>query len=38
MKLIAEVVESVQYLSEADENGKKNYFIEGFRPCPAFFF
>jgi hypothetical protein len=29
MKLIAEVVESVQYLSEADENGKKNYFIEG---------
>ena len=29
MKLIAEVVEEVNYLTEADENGKKNYFIEG---------
>ena len=29
MKLIAEVVEEINYLTEADENGKKNYFIEG---------
>jgi len=29
MKLIAEVVEEINFLTEADENGKKNYFIEG---------
>ena len=29
MKLIKETVEQVQYLTEANENGKKNYFIEG---------
>ena len=29
MKLICEVNENVHYLEEADEKGKKNYFIEG---------
>ena len=29
MKLIKETVEQVKYLTEANENGKKNYFIEG---------
>ena len=29
MKLIAEVVEEINYLTEADEKGGKNYFIEG---------
>ena len=29
MKLIKEVVEDVQYLKEATEDGKKNYYIEG---------
>lgn len=29
MKLIKETVEQVQYLTEATENGKKSYFIEG---------
>ncbi len=29
MKLITEVVEDIKYLSEAKENGKKSYFIEG---------
>jgi len=29
MKLITEITESVEYLTEAKENGKKNYFIEG---------
>lgn len=29
MKLICEINEEIQYLSEAREDGKKNYFIEG---------
>lgn len=29
MKLIKETVEQVKYLTEANESGKKNYFIEG---------
>ena len=29
MKLIKETVEDIQYLKEANENGDKNYFIEG---------
>ena len=29
MKLITEVIEDINYLTEAKENGKKNYFIEG---------
>ena len=29
MKLITEVVEDIQYISEAKESGKKSYFIEG---------
>jgi hypothetical protein len=29
MKLITEVTEEINYLSEAKEDGKKNYFIEG---------
>ena len=29
MKLITEVTEEVQYIAEAKEDGKKNYFIEG---------
>jgi hypothetical protein len=29
MKLITEVIEDINYLSEAKEDGKKNYFIEG---------
>lgn len=29
MKLITEVTEEIQYISEAKEDGKKNYFIEG---------
>lgn len=29
MKLITEITESVQHITEAAENGKKNYFIEG---------
>lgn len=29
MKLITEVTEEINYLSEAREDGKKNYFIEG---------
>jgi hypothetical protein len=29
MKLITEVIEDIKYLSEAKEDGKKNYFIEG---------
>ncbi len=29
MKLITEVYESIEYISEANENGEKEYFIEG---------
>jgi hypothetical protein len=29
MKLIKETIEQVKYLTEANESGKKNYFIEG---------
>ena len=29
MKLITEVTEDIQYIAEAKEDGKKNYFIEG---------
>ena len=29
MKLITELTEDIQYIEEAKENGKKNYFIEG---------
>jgi hypothetical protein len=29
MKLITETIESVKYLTEASENGKKKLFIEG---------
>jgi hypothetical protein len=29
MKLITEVIEDINYLTEAKENGKKGYFIEG---------
>jgi hypothetical protein len=29
MKLITEITEDINYLSEAKEDGKKNYFIEG---------
>ena len=29
MKLIAEINEEIQVITEADESGKKNYFIEG---------
>jgi len=29
MKLITEVIEDIQYITEAKESGKKNYFIEG---------
>jgi hypothetical protein len=29
MKLITEVIEDINYLTEAKENGKKSYFIEG---------
>ena len=29
MKLITEITEEINYLSEAKEDGKKNYFIEG---------
>ena len=29
MKLIAEVVEDINYLTEANDKGGKNYFIEG---------
>jgi hypothetical protein len=29
MKLITELTEDIQYIAEAKENGKKNYFIEG---------
>ena len=29
MKLICEVNEDLQYVTEAAEEGKKNYFIEG---------
>lgn len=29
MKLIKETVEDIQYLKEANENGEKNYYIEG---------
>jgi hypothetical protein len=29
MKLITEVIESLEYISEANENGEKEFFIEG---------
>jgi hypothetical protein len=29
MKLITEVNESIEYVTEANENGEKKYFIEG---------
>ena len=29
MKLIRETIENVKYITEAAENGKKSYFIEG---------
>ena len=29
MKLITEVYETIEYISEANENGEKEYFIEG---------